>query len=132
MCTVVLFFLMIRRPPRSTRTDTLFPYTTLFRSYRAMLAGLPLRRMGLIMPASPRCGHRHGGRAGGGGSPPASRTVPMVVAGCSLPLPGRFAVEETPAHHQRACWPVPSARLGAPEAVRLPDLRGQHAAVSPE
>src|SRR3546814_16972368 len=26
------FFLMIRRPPRSTRTDTLIPYTTLFRS----------------------------------------------------------------------------------------------------
>src|SRR3546814_18755022 len=26
------FFLMMRRPPRSTRTDTLFPYTTLFRS----------------------------------------------------------------------------------------------------
>src|SRR3546814_9628562 len=36
MCDVVIsllfFFLMIRRPPRSTRTDTLFPYTTLFRS----------------------------------------------------------------------------------------------------
>src|SRR3546814_14483785 len=29
---IVVFFLMIRRPPRSTRTDTLFPYTTLFRS----------------------------------------------------------------------------------------------------
>src|SRR3546814_1415362 len=29
----MFFFLMIRRPPRSTRTDTLFPYTTLFRSY---------------------------------------------------------------------------------------------------
>src|SRR5881409_1451997 len=29
---VVLFFLMIRRPPRSTRETTLFPYTTLFRS----------------------------------------------------------------------------------------------------
>src|SRR3546814_14765511 len=28
----VFFFLMIRRPPISTRTDTLFPYTTLFRS----------------------------------------------------------------------------------------------------
>src|SRR3546814_12670801 len=28
----VIFFLMIPRPPRSTRTDTLFPYTTLFRS----------------------------------------------------------------------------------------------------
>src|SRR3546814_5437299 len=29
------FFLRVRRPPRSTRTDTLFPYTTLFRSTRA-------------------------------------------------------------------------------------------------
>src|SRR3546814_11551470 len=29
---MLVFFLMIRRPPRSTRTDTLFPYTTLFRS----------------------------------------------------------------------------------------------------
>src|SRR3546814_15696302 len=32
MHMVFCFFLMIRRPPRSTRTDTLFPYTTLFRS----------------------------------------------------------------------------------------------------
>src|SRR3546814_5731368 len=31
---LLFFFLMIRRPPRSTRTDTLFPYTTLFRSER--------------------------------------------------------------------------------------------------
>src|SRR3546814_11909799 len=30
--SICFFFLMIRRPPRSTRTDTLFPYTTLFRS----------------------------------------------------------------------------------------------------
>src|SRR3546814_6547952 len=30
---IAIFFLMIRRPPRSTRTDTLFPYTTLFRSH---------------------------------------------------------------------------------------------------
>src|SRR3546814_11084911 len=29
---IYFFFLMIRRPPRSTRTDSLFPYTTLFRS----------------------------------------------------------------------------------------------------
>src|SRR3546814_8040809 len=39
------FFLMIRRPPRSTRTDTLFPYTTLFRSVNgsdaARMAGAP-------------------------------------------------------------------------------------------
>src|SRR3546814_393490 len=32
MLFIVCFFLMIRRPPRSTQTDTLFPYTTLFRS----------------------------------------------------------------------------------------------------
>src|SRR3546814_16438904 len=34
-----IFFLMIRRPPRSTRTDTLFPYTTLFRSGQGHAAG---------------------------------------------------------------------------------------------
>src|SRR3546814_2900966 len=32
LVSIVFFFLLIRRPPRSTRTDTLFPYTTLFRS----------------------------------------------------------------------------------------------------
>src|SRR3546814_10204106 len=31
---------MIRRPPRSTRTDTLFPYTTLFRSGGSVTAGI--------------------------------------------------------------------------------------------
>src|SRR3546814_14189424 len=43
------FFLMIRRPPRSTRTDTLFPYTTLFRSAKiknqvSISAGYPLKK----------------------------------------------------------------------------------------
>src|SRR3546814_17930789 len=41
--TLVIFFLMIRRPPRSTRTDTLFPYTTLFRS-------LPQKRLYAFTP----------------------------------------------------------------------------------
>src|SRR3546814_17372944 len=35
MLLVLLCFLMIRRPPRSTLTDTLFPYPTLFRAWRA-------------------------------------------------------------------------------------------------
>src|SRR3546814_9618849 len=40
MWTVLCFlFLMIRRPPRSTRTDTLFPYTTLFRSTDGTVRG---------------------------------------------------------------------------------------------
>src|SRR3546814_11859489 len=40
MCRFV--FLMRRRPPRSTRTDTLFPYTTLFRSVLHPIAGRPM------------------------------------------------------------------------------------------
>src|SRR3546814_10566433 len=53
------FFLMIRRPPRSTRTDTLFPYTTLFRSHQALgycfhPAGAALR--GLLRRAGCRSG----------------------------------------------------------------------------
>src|SRR3546814_8874175 len=39
---------MIRRPPRSTRTDTLFPYTTLFRSVGELLG---LGRFGHVVPA---------------------------------------------------------------------------------
>src|SRR3546814_17241076 len=42
MFFVYFFFLMIRRPPRSTRTDTLFPYTTLFRS----VSDLPMHTPG--------------------------------------------------------------------------------------
>src|SRR3546814_11452452 len=45
-----LFFLMIRRTPRSTRTDTLFPYTTLFRS----LPRQP-RKEGAIMADDDEC-----------------------------------------------------------------------------
>src|SRR3546814_11103403 len=45
---------MIRRPPRSTRTDTLFPYTTLFRSPLTLVSssrqvGLALKRAGLLL-----------------------------------------------------------------------------------
>src|SRR3546814_19321236 len=39
VCEFLIVFLMIRRPPRSTRTDTLFPYTTLFRSRETTGAG---------------------------------------------------------------------------------------------
>src|SRR3546814_6913856 len=37
---------MIRRPPRSTRTDTLFPYTTLFRSHPQGNFGIAIRIIG--------------------------------------------------------------------------------------
>src|SRR3546814_20099646 len=45
VCVVVLFFLMIRRPPRSTLTDTLFPYTTLFLSHAYLCRLHPPRRL---------------------------------------------------------------------------------------
>src|SRR3546814_10099907 len=40
---LVFFYLMIRRPPRSTRIDTLFPYTTLFRSHADDIVALVRR-----------------------------------------------------------------------------------------
>src|SRR3546814_8249490 len=40
---------MIRRPPRSTRTDTLFPYTTLFRSWGTALAALASARADTLL-----------------------------------------------------------------------------------
>src|SRR3546814_20095041 len=42
---------MIRRPPKSTRTDTLFPYTTLFRSNRCRVCS------GRRQPEGPAAGH---------------------------------------------------------------------------
>src|SRR3546814_3883038 len=58
---------MIRRPPRSTRTDTLFPYTTLFRS-----------RLGRL--AEPHCG-----RIGGGPFATRHPSRPAGPAGCRHP-----------------------------------------------
>src|SRR3546814_18821023 len=59
---MLFFFLMLRRPPRSTRTDTLFPYTTLFRSHGLRRGrGLARRADGLdrLLPADhPRGGAR--------------------------------------------------------------------------
>src|SRR3546814_7127638 len=52
---VLLFFLMIRRPPRSTRTDTLFPYTTLFRSLRLIPIPMSPSHIGRSCPAPSTC-----------------------------------------------------------------------------
>src|SRR3546814_3356529 len=57
---MLFLFLMIRRPPRSTRTDTLFPYTTLFRSKLVGAAGFG--------PGQPDLGG--GGRRGEGAQHP--------------------------------------------------------------
>src|SRR3546814_5722204 len=77
LCILCFFFLIIRRPPRSTRTDTLFPYTTLFRSHggadRLFLCagalefldvagpGMVARRTGEGNRETPLCPVRNGG-----------------------------------------------------------------------
>src|SRR3546814_6607385 len=63
---------MIRRPPRSTRTDTLFPYTTLFRSPAIRCSASPtiMRPAIPVSPSSTACG-RCALPATSGGSTPA-------------------------------------------------------------
>src|SRR3546814_15172169 len=73
----LFFLLMIRRPPRSTRTDTLFPYTTLFRS--PLPHPLPAER------PSPGLRRRHlrvgaGSRDRGGGAAPLQLARPLATA----------------------------------------------------
>src|SRR3546814_7277930 len=92
---------MLRRPPRSTRTDTLFPYTTLFRSHRGgggrghLAAGSaadrvrpdrrlrPALRRQLLAPAGVRCGalRRRAAHGAGQGVPPTAggRASPGLV-----------------------------------------------------
>src|SRR3546814_9122359 len=65
------FFLMIRRPPRATRTDTLFPYTTLFRS------DAETRREAVRIAAGE----------------PFNRAIPLEVSG-GVDLPGLRAIAE--------------------------------------
>src|SRR3546814_13623473 len=68
---VLTFFLMIRRPPRSTRTDTLFPYTTLFRS--------PFPHADTLLRK--RANPRHAMSVHGHGAPGVPRTVSLAWLG---------------------------------------------------
>src|SRR3546814_12789631 len=61
ICASSIVFLMLRRPPRSTRTDTLFPYTTLIRSYRPILTPDPAESSGEWLETT--LGHGHPARS---------------------------------------------------------------------
>src|SRR3546814_7753319 len=86
---------MIRRPPRSTRTDTLFPYTTLFRSAPAhrSAAGTehPGRVPGAGRPAEPASLDKHGQQ-------PSGRQADAAGAGAAAARPGRGAVAKGQRH----------------------------------
>src|SRR3546814_15321577 len=104
---------MIRRPPRSTRTDTLFPYTTLFRS--TWFAGEPVGKIGIewIRP------HRVAARKSAGDllAAPAAVTQPHEAARCPRQGVGPLARPIA----RRACTsPPPPSAAGSsgPAAAR--------------
>src|SRR3546814_15179896 len=122
MCVFMyIFFLMIRRPPRSTRTDTLIPYTTLFRSPPegpppdrqgagdGRLAG---RRQGARLLS----GRRHLAQPG----PPAHRAVSLSAARHPRPpdLPHRGPDPRTPVPPPRTVFACrhPAFLLGAAQS----------------
>src|SRR3546814_13713158 len=100
-----LFVLMRRRPPRSTRTDTLFPYTTLFRSKRQPVTH-PAVACTKVQDHGPGTVTRSG------------QQVPqhiVVAAGPDMPLPG---VPAGCVHVREAQVKIPAF---AAAALRLPD-----------
>src|SRR3546814_17219682 len=108
-----LVFLMIRRPPRSTRTDTLFPYTTLFRSLDRSRPPhtLPLdwrRRLRQADPR-PRAELRHLDHHGAETRLPVVRFLALLVCRCRLS--GRF----------RQLRPPRPALAQGPIRLRRPD-----------
>src|SRR3546814_17799938 len=80
------FLLMIRRPPRSTRTDTLFPYTTLFRSL-AEVAAVGVERNDLVGP--------------GAGAEPACRLDALVARMADIDRRLRLAAAHRDLHQHR-------------------------------
>src|SRR3546814_16177806 len=114
-------FVMIRRPPRATRTDTLFPYTTLFRSRRRCGIRGGARcgiRLGIGLCIGPGVGRGRGIRRSVGrwdrpwrpvllwnadgdadGLPAEAATAPLKVPLLTPPVPG--AVEQAP-HRRRS------------------------------
>src|SRR3546814_14821640 len=88
----VCFLLLIRRPPRSTRTDTLFPYTTLFRSqWRGAGTGRSAAQWALCRNSGEpyECRDPEGIGAGDGGFPDGLifRRPPPFGLSLSKPLP---------------------------------------------
>src|SRR3546814_18704854 len=91
-----MFFLMIRRPPRSTRTDTLFPYTTLFRSpdlprhrHRRLAAAVRAARAALRTGRTIRRGFARDPAAGQ--QPAVGLGLRHGPAGHAVPAAGRCA-----------------------------------------
>src|SRR3546814_1491362 len=112
----VFFFLMIRRPPRSTRTDTLFPYTTLFRS--PIYFVIPARVGGDFDRRSPDDEFKSSRSIGG--DPIQHRAPPVHPSRRAHPvsssrLPPRQVRPMRPAGNRRSLRPATSARSRSEE-----------------
>src|SRR3546814_18477955 len=82
---------MIRRPPRSTRTDTLFPYTTLFRSAPTRPASREARKISAAAPAASageraKPAHRHARRSGRAREGSAAQRWLLLDHGCRVDI----------------------------------------------
>src|SRR3546814_20272895 len=144
---------MIRRPPRSTRTDTLFPYTTPFRSLaadaavaavaaaaaRPGLAGHPRPRDAHRDARAARTGRRHGRRHGLFGDAQDALAGPRVRHAAAGAVRPRRARRDVPAHagarvRHAHTGPVASGAdrlraggsLRASTACRVPAGRARH------
>src|SRR3546814_16762875 len=91
---------MIRRPPRSTRTDTLFPYTTLFRS--EAVAAVARGRAGGAQPPWAQAGHRHTGSDSGPAGAEPQRTVMRYDTRTASNATERRAIETIHARYRTA------------------------------
>src|SRR3546814_16659226 len=118
---------MILRPPRATRTHTLFPYTTLFRSLRRALLHVQGRRRPRVAPRGRGLG---GGRAQRpGGPPPAGHGRSGLAQGAALgePQVARQRVGDlAPRHPADGPPPVdsPLPRLQEPAGGPVPPVGG--------
>src|SRR3546814_11728194 len=110
MCLYVFFFLMMRRPPRSTRTDTLLPYTTLFRS----LCGANADRLRVTRQL---------------GSTEAVKQAVRAGLGVSIVLEG--SVEEEVRAGSLRALPLADAELAKDLYVALPDNQSPTAPGTP-
>src|SRR3546814_20527799 len=125
---ICCFFLMIRRPPRATRTDTLFPYTTLFRSPRQayrFLEGLYLQV--LRFQAGDRRGHlrrpvvRHPRRGRTGARQERLGASTTSKYGGKIDVPERRAVFQSPSALRSAERPVGTEGVSPCGFVWQPD-----------
>src|SRR3546814_5156118 len=116
------FFLIIRRPPRSTRTDTLFPYTTLFLSAERTEGGRVFPVDGGFVVRTPSPSQTTPGIEPAAADPksaPAPRSAPAPAAVAPQPSPVGSALPAKPV--AASSFPSPQSTPAADQFRTAPD-----------